>query len=338
MNPNENRRNKALVSEHWERLESRSGDARRPQRSSLSESHRFRGPVPIGDLDGRDDYFARYWNPLRSAFRHLTRETHLLIGGPSNGRADGTGDGRAWVGGTGLLHGYFACDYLSIPASKSDVTLRWGEFCEIEDGHISRTLLLLDIVDLIEQAGIDVLPPARGRPGLWPPPAAADGIISATSDKAESDYSLEHIRRFIFDGLNNYDQASLGSMGMADYFDPDVRWYGPAGIGACFSFDEFEALHQRHWLHAFPDRQVQNLDALIADGAYTGAPGWGGVIATHSGEYLGVAPSGRRIAVNGVDFWKRSGERYIENWVFVDMVHLFAQFGVDLLARMRARL
>ena len=52
--------------------------------------------------------------------------------------------------------------------------------------------------------------------------------------------------------------------------------------------------------------------------------------------FTGSVPTGRRIAVNGLDWWKREGEVYTENWVFVDMVHLFRQFGVDLLARARA--
>ena len=45
--------------------------------------------------------------------------------------------------------------------------------------------------------------------------------------------------------------------------------------------------------------------------------------------------------LSGVDnlvsgFWKLDNDRYIENWVFVDMVHLFRQFGIDLFARLHA--
>jgi len=114
-----------------------------------------------------------------------------------------------------------------------------------------------------------------------------------------------------------------------------VKWYGPGGIGACLNFREFEELHQRPWLVAFPDRRVQDLTALIAEDAYTGAPGWAGVIATHTGPYLGTPASHRRVEINGLDWWKRDGEKYVENWVFVDMIHLFRQFGVDLMARMQ---
>jgi len=186
----------------------------------------------------------------------------------------------------------------------------------------------------MQQAGYNVLPPALGKDNLYPAPAANDGILHEAQDEAQTNYSLEHIRAFIFDGLNAFDQDDLKSMGMADYFHPNVKWYGPGGIGACLSFKEFEDLHQKPWLVAYPDRQVQDLDALIAEGAYTGAPGWAGVIATHTGEYLSVPATGKRIEFNGLDWWKREGEQYIENWVFVDMIHLFHQFGIGLFERL----
>ena len=61
-----------------------------------------------------------------------------------------------------------------------------------------------------------------------------------------------------------------------------------------------------------------------------------GVATDHRGEYKGVPATGNSIEVNGLDWWKRDGEQLIENWVFVDMVHLFRQFGVDLFGRLAA--
>lgn len=99
-----------------------------------------------------------------------------------------------------------------------------------------------------------------------------DGILIAAQDEQVSVYTLAHIRRFIFDGLNRYDQSPLASMGIADYFGPDVRWYGPGGVGACVGLKEFEDFHQKPWLKAFPDRQVQDLTALIAEGCKRNGP------------------------------------------------------------------
>ncbi len=79
---------------------------------------------------------------------------------------------------------------------------------------------------------------------------------------------------------------------------------------------------------------MQNFDALFAEGRYSAAPGWAGVKATHAGEHLDHAATGNAVEINGLDWWKRDGEVYIENWVFVDMIHLFRQLGADLFERL----
>jgi predicted ester cyclase len=331
-----NQRNKMRVWEFWQALDFAD------QAQTTSVAHQFmsgdvqwHGPDPINDLTGVEAFSEEYWQRLQHSFSGLERQTHLFMGGKSNGRADGTNDGRMWVGGTGYFNGRFDRDFLSIPANGKRVQVRWGEFCHMERGRIVEVFCLLDLVDLMQQAGFNVLPPSRGKDHLYPPPAAEDGVMLDAQDKQESLESLVHIRRFIFDGLNAYDQKGLESMGMSYFFHPSVRWYGPGGIGACLGFEAFESLHQRHWLNAFPDRSVQDLDALIAEGPYSGAPGWAGVVATHRGAYLDQPATGRQIVVNGLDFWKREGGRYVENWVFVDMIHLFRQMGVDLFERIR---
>ena len=330
--------NKALVLDHWLRLDAIDPAVRASAAAHMAADVTWHGHAPVGSLHGSDEFLQNGWEPLRTSFPDLTRETFIFFAGTSNGRVDGDIelDGRQWVTGTGTLRGTFAHDYLGIPATGGEVEVRWGEFCRIEDGCIDTVYFLVDIVDLMQQAGVHVLPPSRGADRQYPPPAAADGVLLEAQSADVSAYSLDHIRRFIFDGLNTYDQADLSSMGMADFFHPGVHWYGPGGIGACYGLAEFEDHHQRPWLVAYPDRQVQDLDALIAEGHYSGAPGWAGVRATHTGEYLDVGATGNTVEFNGLDWWKREGEQYVENWVFVDMVHLFDQFGIDLFERMRA--
>ncbi len=335
MSSEENQRNKQLVRAFWQALDSAGGqDAAAVARDHVSDDAVWHGPDPINAFSGPDAFASEYWQPLLHAFPDLGRQTHILIGGKSNGRADGRGDGRMWVSGTGLFNGRFENDYLTIPATGKTVSIRWGEFCRVADGKIVETFFLLDFVDLMQQAGFEVLPPSRGIDGLYPPPRAGDGILLEAQDERRSAHTLEHIRRFIFDALNSYDQSELKSMGIADYFHPDVHWYGPGGIGACLSRKEFEDNHQRHWLRAYPDRLVQDLDALIAEGPYSAAPGWAGVKATHTGDYLDAHATNKPVEFNGLDFWKLENDRYVENWVFVDMIHLFRQFGIDLFERL----
>jgi predicted ester cyclase len=336
--PPENAASKQAVWDWWAALDNPDpAVAEAATRALLHAGLVFHGHDPVNQLQGLDAFLEGFWRPLRTAFPDLRRQAHLFMGGASNGRRDGDArrDGRHWVSGTGLMNGTFAADYLGIPATGQRVSLRWGEFCRIEEGRVAEIYFQIDLIDFLQQIGISVLPTARGVDGIWPAPRAGDGIMLQAQDEAQSRYSLDHIWRFIFQGLNSFDQSDLRSMGMADWFHPRVHWFGPGGIGACLDFAAFETLHQQPWLVAFPDRSVQDLDALIAEGPFSGAPGWAGVIATHSGPYLDCPPTGRRIAVNGMDWWKREGEVYTENWVFVDMVYLFRQFGVDLLARAR---
>lgn len=332
-----NQHNKQLVMKFWQALEDTPvAEAEDLIAGYMHRDASWNGPDPINQLQGITAFVTGFWSPLLHSFPDLKRQTHLFFGGKSNGRIDGSGDGEMWVCGTGYFTGIFSNVYLAIPASGNEVNIRWGEFCRMRDGKIVETYFLLDLIDLMQQAGFQVLPPSRGADGVWPTPRASDGVILNAQDEQTSHYSLQHIRKFIFDGLNNYDRTRLESMGMADFFHPDVKWYGPGGIGACLNFKEFESLHQQPWLHAFPDRAVQDLDALFAEGPYSGAPGWAGVRATHTGAYLDVPATGNPLEINGLDYWKREGEVYVENWVFVDMIHLFRQFGVDLFERLHS--
>ena len=328
---------KELVKNYWQAIDgASSGNAVAAVQPYVSEECIWHGPDPVGDLNGIGEFSSKFCQPFMESFPDASRDTYIAIGGRSSGRVDGQLDGHMWVGGTGMLNATFVADYLTIPATGGNVSIRWGEFCRIEDDVIVESFFLLDLIDLMQQAGINVLPPSRGKDGVYPPPAKADGLLFDEQDDAESDYALRHIRRFIFDGLNNYDQSDLKSMGIADFFHPDVQWYGPGGIGACDGLKEFENYHQKHWLHAYPDRAVQDLDALIAEGSYSGGPGWAGVLATHTGQYLDCPATGNAIEFNGIDFWKLENDMYVENWVFVDMIHLFRQFGIDLFERMRS--
>lgn len=332
--------NKQLVQDLWQELEK----ADTATAFSVFSKHMhndviWRGYEPIGTLHGIESIVDQFWAPLLHSFPDPTRDTFLFLAGTSNGRIDGNIelDGKHWVTGSGQFHATFTHDYLGIAASGKSVSVRWGEFCRIDNGQIVEVFFLIDLVDLMEQVGINVLPPSRGKSGIYVPPAAGDGVLLDAADEKISLYSRQHLREFIFDGLNAFDQDNLASMGMADYFHPNLKWYGPGGIGACLSFKEFEELHQQPWLVAFPDRSVQNLDALFAEGAYSAAPGWAGVKGNHTGPYLNHPATGNPVDFNGLDWWKRDGEVYTENWVLVDMIYLFKQLGVDLMQRAKSK-
>ncbi len=334
----ENQRNKGKVLAFWEALDGVGPPAARQVCTAhLSPDFVWNGPAPIGRIEGAGVMAEEFWAPLKRAVPVLKRETHLFFGCASSGNADGSPDGRYWVCGTGYLSGLQSGSFLGIPAAGHPVRIRWGEFLRFDGEEIVQAHTIIDFVDWFEQIGLPVLPAPRGAAHVYPAPTDFDGLLVAPQDEKETCETLNFGREFTYSGLNNFDQKDLAKMGMAGFFHPNLKWYGPGGIGACLSFSEFETLHQKPWLTAFPDRKVQDLDSLIAEGRLLGASGVAGVRATHTGPYLDQPATQRQIEFSGIDFWLRSGDKLTENWVFVDMIDLFAQFGVDLFARMRVQ-
>ncbi|MFL4468396.1 ester cyclase [Tateyamaria armeniaca] len=327
-----NQRNKAAALTLWAALD-RDPDTALPLLDALEQ---WQGPAPIGIHTQAADIVAALFAPLRAAIPDLRRETHILMGGQSNAHEDGHGDGAWWVAGTGYYTGRATAPAFGIPARDHDLRIRWGEFLRFDaQGRVTHAQTIWDFVDWFDQIGLPALPAPRGAAHVFPAPTAYDGVLLEPQDNNATDASMALGRALIFGGLNRFDETDLSSMGMARFFHPDVKWYGPGGIGACLSLSAFETLHQRPWLTAFPDRKVMHLESLFAEDRMVAASGPMGVVATHTGPYLDHPPSGARIEVSGLDFWLRTDGQFTENWVFVDMVHLFAQMGVDLFARVR---
>ena len=332
-------KNKTIVWNFWQEMNNaRAGNIANVIRKNLPEYIRWTGPHPINQLYGRDAIISDFWQPLLQAFPDLKHEITIFFGGKSNGRADGLFDGQEWVCGLGHLTGTFKHDWLTIPASGKPTQIRWSEFCRMHEGKIVELYMLLDIPDVMRQAGFPMLPPDQGSSEMWLAPKRNDGILLATQDDRETEKSMKLIRGMIYEGLNTFDESELGSMGLAKFFDPQLTWYGPSGIGTNHSLKEFEQNHQQHWLRAFPDRQVQDLDNLFTEGRFMGASGWTGVVATHTGQYLDCPATGHKISFNGIDIWSREGEAITENWVFVDLIDVYRQFGIDLFERMRLQI
>ena len=293
------------------------------------------GPAPVSRQIGPEAISGSFWAPLRSAIPNLRRQTHIIMGGTSSGHADGAEDGRMWVAGTGYLIGKAVNRFLQIPVTENNLRLRWGEFYQLEEGMIKEAHVLIDFIDWFEQIGIHVLAPPLGIAHVYPAPTGYNGLLLGPQDPVETQKTLSLGRDLIYGALNRFDTLNLSSMDMADFFHPNVKWYGPRGIGACLSLEEFQDRHQKPWLVAFPDRKVQDLDSLFAEGALLAASGVIGVKAFHTGPFRDTPASGKPIGFCGLDFWLRQRDKFTENWVFVDMVDMYSQMGHDLFKIMR---
>lgn len=289
----------------------------------------WHGPHPINDLHGCDQLAEDHYAPLYSAFPDLDRHDDLFLAG--------SWKGDHWIAAAGHYRGTFASDWLGIPATGTRASLRFGEFYKIDANRIVECFVLFDLPDLYAQAGIGLLPPSLGDVVAVPGPASGDGVLIGTRPDGEAARSMRLVEDMIGD-LMRYDPARPDDYEVMRHdrcWHEDMCWYGPSGIGTTRGIAEFIDRQQKPFLKAFPDRKAGHAHASrIADGHYAASTGWPGVVATHSGDgWLGQAASNREIGMRVMDFWCRDGDKLRENWVLIDIVELFLQFGVDLLAQ-----
>ncbi len=141
------------------------------------------------------------------------------------------------------------------------------------------------------------------------------------ADQSNSDKSKALVARMV-DGLNDHVIE-----GMEAFWTADMKWYGPAGIGTKPSLKAFQDEHQRPFLHAFSDKNATD-EIRIAEGNYVAASGFQD--ATHTGDYLGIPASGKRVKIRYMDFWRVEDDKLVENWVLIDLLDFLEQLGYDI--------
>ena len=114
---------------------------------------------------------------------------------------------------------------------------------------------------------------------------------------------------------------------MATYFHERFRWMGNAGCGTKNGIDEFRRNWQLPLRAAFTGREYKT-EQFVADGEWASC--FGHIAATHSGEFMGIPPTGKRVTIPYMDFWRVQDGRIVANWVSVDFPSVLAQLGVDV--------
>jgi hypothetical protein len=75
-----------------------------------------------------------------------------------------------------------------------------------------------------------------------------------------------------------------------------------------------------------------------AEGSYACFFGWPNLTHTPVGGLLGLPGNELRVDMRVVDVYRRCGDKLAENWVLIDLPWWLKQQGLDIFARMPARL
>ena len=304
----------------------------------------WRGSHPFNELKGVAAIKSAVWAPLIHAFPDLERRDSILMGGEF--------EGRTYVGAMGHLAGSFKRDWIGLPATGQAIYLRYGEFHQLQDGKIIQSTVLFDVLDFIRQVGFWPLTPSRGVEAMWPGPHSADGLLLAPQDAAESAASLALTLAMqaslgAFDDTLQLGRQGLLTMPQAQYWHPQMMWYGPSGIGTARGLTGFVDVHQLPFRTAFPNApqapktQERRLDGKshyvrIGDGKYSATGGWPSRYLDHVGAgWLGLPATGRAVTMRVMDFYAADQGLIRENWVPIDLINVLLQMDIDVLARVQ---
>ncbi|OAN85862.1 ester cyclase [Sulfitobacter geojensis] len=292
----------------------------------------FRLAFPFETIVGVDAYFDAVYAPLFAAVPDLERRDHIVMAGP-------TAQADDWIGCGGFYCGTFVGPWLDIPPTGHLVHMRFHEFYRVVEGKVVEMQALWDIPEVMMQAGAWPMVPSLGREWHVPAPASNDGIVAAPYDAALGAASCQLVVDML-DHLQRYpSQGGPEVMQMPRFWHPRMTWYGPAGIGTARGIKGFRNWHQIPFLKAMPDRGLNSDEVtfhFFGDRNYAAVTGWPDMSQSITRDgWLGIAPAGQKVQMRSLDFWRIEKGLIRENWVLVDLLHVYDQIGVDVFARMR---
>jgi predicted ester cyclase len=127
------------------------------------------------------------------------------------------------------------------------------------------------------------------------------------------------VRRMHAELLPSRDLDRLGEFFAADFTSHEMPPGLPEGIDGVRAFFGM-------FLAGLADIEV-TIDELVADGDRVAVATT--TSGTHNGELFGVAPTGRRISVTGIDIVRVEGDRIVEHRGLTDTVGLLRQLHAD---------
>ncbi len=284
---------------------------------------------PFETLEGPEALYQVAFKPLQQSIPDLERRDTIVMAGP-------TQHGDDWVGCSGYYTGSFESSWLDIPATGHQVAIRFHEFYRVVDGRVVEMQALWDIPEVMVQANAWPMAPSLGREWQVPGPAPQNGHVPGPWSAADSGASLQLVGDMC-EALGNYAAGGVDAMQLERYWHPRCSWYGPSGIGTGRGIRGFRDWHQIPFLNGLPDRVGDASQGhLFADGEFVAFTAWPGMHMSVSGDgWLGIAPSGQEITMRSLDFWRCENGMIRENWVLVDLLHVYHQLNVDVFARLR---
>jgi predicted ester cyclase len=133
----------------------------------------------------------------------------------------------------------------------------------------------------------------------------------------EIERNKEIVRRYQ-EACNRDDLGALDELVAADVISHNATPGLPAGL-------EGGKMAHRATLAAFPDLHY-HIEDLIAEGDRVAMRFR--LHCTHKGEFMGLAPTGKEITLEGISLFRLAGGKIVEHWAVQDGLALMTQLGI----------
>ena len=126
------------------------------------------------------------------------------------------------------------------------------------------------------------------------------------------------VRRFIEEVQSQHKLTAVDEIMDPNMIDHAAQ---PSSLNSVETFKKFFA----GFIAAFPDvkavihNQVAEGDKVVTHKTFHG---------THKGEFMGIPPTGKKVAIEVIDIFRIAGGKFAEHWAVVDMMSVMQQLGV----------
>ena len=296
-----------------------------------SDDFKMRCTHPFNELNGAEQVANNLWVPIKNSFKPIQRRMDIFYAGINS--LD-TNEGK-WVTSMGHLMGIFNKPFFGIQPNFKSILLRYAEFYKVENDKITEGAIFLDIINLMQQLGLSVIPESTGLVGITPGPMNHKGLKLNVSENAESRKTLELIHRMRDRLVKRSKMKSVKDELELDWHN-DMIWWGPGGIGASYTIDGYIKGHTKPFQDGLEFIKFGGHILSSAEDDLGGWFGWPNLIMKTKGGYLGLTnASDIESEMRVVDLYRRDGDKIAENWIFIDHLHFLKLLGVDLLERNR---
>ena len=284
----------------------------------------WRGYHPFGTLT-KTQLVNIFWVPMRQSISHLQRRQDVFFAGLN----EIDGFTSTWVVSMGHLMGLFDKAWLNIEPTGRMVFLRYCEFHRVENGKIKESAMYFDIPHLMIQTGMNPFPNSTGQHLVQPGPCTHDGLLYNATDADAGQHTLHVINQMIAQLGQWQSKLSLEDE-LRQSWSENMIWWGPAGIGASYTIERYAKQHSAPFRAGLTDRSKTQHIARLAEGNFGGFFGWPNFTARSVGGFMGMPAADTAGEFRVIDIYRRDGDKLVENWVFIDLLHFWNTSGIEL--------